>query len=491
MEYALQKSNEKERFDADISLKESIFKGNKWHLIVYKSKNKYPKLYSEILGPVKDEKTMSIYVETLSKLIEKWRPITKNHTDFIKEELLKSIYYYIKLELCFNENNQSNLLKKIKENNFYIDKFNTFIEDDLNIIKSSIFIDIQILEYLKQTLTISNDLLSNQVIRCIIMCTNYDLIRKGDKSIIETKLSTTKVTGYQNILYEVKNRRTTFKKNSHLKRKYSIKTSFFASLLALTVGAGTFVDVKIHEGLKNASITHTYKTKVETFTSLGGYTEEEKYMPKYDEASSILKSYSETFETEEGLVRTVEYYQIYDFNTTNELEKYYTLDLSLLKPYYKDVVESDGNDQSYIEIEKITQDLNDVEDEIDYDGYIGMSILLILVTALILILPCLAEVFTIMASYNRYLLEKEISKKYKKILYNTLMQARNLLEQNGLTLDEALRRCDEIIGTDSLDDLSSEYKQIIERYKEIRKEHTDLENLLKQRDLKRILRKRK
>ena len=309
--------------------------------------------------------------------------------------------------------------------------------------------------------------------------TNYDLIRKGDKSIIETKLSTTKVTGYQNILYEVKNRRTTFKKNSHLKRKYSIKTSFFASLLALTVGAGTFVDVKIHEGLKNASITHTYKTK------------EEKYMPKYDEASSILKSYSETFETEEGLVRTVEYYQIYDFNTTDELEKYYTLDLNLLKPYYKDVVESDGNNQSYIEIEKITQDLNDVEDEIDYDGYIGMSILLVLVTAVILILPCLAEVFTIMASYNRYLLEKEISKKYKKILYNTLMQARNLLEQNGLTLDEALRRCDEIIGTDSLDDLSSEYKQIIERYKEIRKEHTDLENLLEQRDLKRILRKRK
>ena len=106
-------------------------------------------------------------------------------------------------------------------------------------------------------------------------------------------------------------------------------------------------------------------------------------------------------------------------------------------------------------------------------------------------MPGIPECNKLINTFREYLIDKEICKNSKEHLSNALIQAHLLLEQNGLTLDEALRRCDEIIGSDSLDELSDEYKQIIERYKEIRKTHTDLESLLKEKGLKRLLRKRK
>ena len=480
-----------QRYDANISLKDKLFKGEYWHLKVYVNKSKMPELYSTIIGPVVDEKSLSKYIQKLEELIDKWNSITKQYSDFVKEELLKSIYYYIKLEICFSENNQSKLLKKIKESKFEEHTFSMLIKEDLKTIKSLTFIEPEMLQYLERTAMLCTDILDDNLIRSIIMCMDYDLIRKGSKSLLESKLSAIEISDYHDSLYNVRNKRVTHKTYSDWKRRDSLKTSFFASLLALTIGAGVFVDAKISAGIKEASVTKTYKTKIETFTSLGGYTEEEKYSPRYDKQSSLLKMYSEAFESEEGLVRTVDYYQISDFDTTDELEKYYTLDLSLLSPYYTEVIKADENGQGYIEIEKTTQDLTESVDEVDYDGYIGMSLLIVLLTAVILLLPGIPECNKLINTFREYLIDKEICKNSKEHLSNALIQAHLLLEQNGLTLDEALRRCDEIIGSDSLDELSDEYKQIIERYKEIRKTHTDLESLLKEKGLKRLLRKRK
>jgi len=480
-----------QRYDANISLKDKLFKGEDWHLKVYVNKSKMPELYSTILGPVLDEKSLSKYIQKLEELIDKWNSITKQYSDFVKEELLKAIYYYIKLELCFSENNKSKLLKKIKESKFEEYTFSMLIKDDLKTIKSYTFIEPEMLEYLERTAMLCTDILDDNLIRSIIMCMDYDLIRKGSKSLLESKLSAIEISDYHDSLYNVRNKRVTHKTYSDWKRKDSVKTSFFASLLALTIGAGVFVDAKISVGIKEASVTKTYKTKIETFTSLGGYTEEEKYYPRYDTQTSILKVYSEPFESEEGLVRKVDYYQIYNFATTEELEKYYALDLSLLSPYYTETVKVTENGQSYMEIEKITQDLTESVDEVDYNGYISLSILIVILTALILLIPGIPECNKLINTFREYLIDKEICKNSKEHLSNALIQAQLLLEQNGLTLNEALRRCDEIIGSDSLDELSDEYKQIIERYKEIRKKHTDLESLLKERDLKRVLRKRK
>lgn len=480
-----------QRYDANISLKDKLFKGEDWHLKVYVNKSKMPELYSTILGPVRDEKSLSKYIQKLEELIDKWNSITKQYSDFIKEELLKSIYYYIKLELCFSENNQSRLLKKIKESKFEEYTFSMLVKEDLKTIKLYTFIEPEMLKYLERTVMLSTDILDDNLIRSIIMCMDYDLIRKGSKSLLESKLSTIEISDYHNSNYNVRNQRATHKTYSHWKRKDSLKTSFFASLLALTVGVGVFVDAKSIKNIKEDSTVKTYKTKIETFTSLGGYTEEEKYFPRYDKQSSVLKVYSEATQSEEGLVRTVDYYQISDFDTTDELEKYYTLDLSLLSPYYTETVKVTENGQSYIEIERATQDLTESVDEIDYDGYIGMSIFICLMTAVMLLLPGVPETLKLIDTFRNYLIDKELCKKSKEHLSNALIQAQLLLEQNGLTLNEALRRCDEIIGSDSLDELSDEYKQIIERYKEIRKTHTDLESLLKEKGLKRLLRKRK
>lgn len=480
-----------QRYDANISLKDKLFKGEDWHLKVYVNKSKMPELYSTILGPVLDEKSLSKYIQKLEELIDKWNSITKQYSDFVKEELLKAIYYYIKLELCFSENNKSKLLKKIKESKFEEYTFSMLIKDDLKTIKSYTFIEPEMLEYLERTAMLCTDILDDNLIRSIIMCMDYDLIRKGSKSLLESKLSAIEISDYHDSLYNVRNKRVTHKTYSDWKRKDSVKTSFFASLLALTIGAGVFVDAKISVGIKEASVTKTYKTKIETFTSLGGYTEEEKYYPRYDTQTSILKVYSEPFESEEGLVRKVDYYQIYNFATTEELEKYYALDLSLLSPYYTETVKVTENGQSYMEIEKITQDLTESVDEVDYNGYISLSILIVILTALILLIPGISECNKLINTFREYLIDKELCKKSKEHLSNALIQAQLLLEQNGLTLNEALRRCDEIIGSDSLDELSDEYKQIIERYKEIRKTHTDLESLLKEKGLKRLLRKRK
>lgn len=180
----LQKEND--RYDADIILKGKIFKDNYWHLKVYKDKSKTPELYSEVLGPVQDEKTLNHYVEKIEELIHNWINIAPQYSDFIQGEILKAIYQYIKLELCYNENNQSKLLKKIR-GNFYIEAFKNFVKDDINHIKSSTYIEPSLLEYLNQTLKISKNLLDDNLIRTIIMCLDYDLIRKGNTRCLKRR----------------------------------------------------------------------------------------------------------------------------------------------------------------------------------------------------------------------------------------------------------------------------------------------------------------
>lgn len=486
----LQKEND--RYDADIILKGKIFKDNYWHLKVYKDKSKTPMIYSEILGPVQDEKTLARYVSKLEELIHNWINIAPQYSDFIQGEILKAIYQYIKLELCYNENNQSKLLKKVR-GNFYIEVFRNFVKDDINHIKSSTYIELSLLEYLNQTLKISKNLLDDNLIRTIIMCLDYDLIRKGNKSIIERKLSTIELKDYNETKYYINDRRETYKYHLKEKRLDALKSSLLASLLALTVGAGVFVDAKISKGLKKASTRETYKTTIETFTNLGGLTKEEKYAPIYNEqTSSMLRTYSEPYETDDGLFRTVNSYKISDFDTKEDLEKYYNIDFSLLDPNFTQKIKVEDSDtlSSYIEIERTTQDLNDTSNEFNENEYNLKMFLIVIATVLFLLIPGVPEALFLIDRLLQYSCDNDIVKRWEELLCELLTKSQELLEKNGYTLESAMKKCDEIIGSDDYDTLDPKYKKIIEKYKEIRNKHTELEELLQERELKKFLKRK-
>lgn len=486
----LQKEND--RYDADILLKGKIFNNDYWHLKVYKDKSKTPMIYSEQLGNIQDEKTLNRYVSKLEELIHNWINIAPQYSDFVQREILKAIYQYIKLELCYNEDVQSKLLKKVR-GNFYIEVFRNFVKDDINHIKSSTYIEPSLLEYLNQTLKISKNLLDDNLIRTIIMCLDYDLIRKGNKSIIERKLSTIELKDYNETKYYINDRRETYKYHLKEKRLDALKSSLLASLLALTVGAGVFIDVQIPKGLKKLSTKETYKTTIETFTNLGEFNKEEKYAPIYNEqTSSMLRIYSEPYETNDGLFRTVNSYKISNFDINDDLEKYYSIDFSLLEPYYtREVkVEDLNNLSSYIEIERITQDLNDTSSELNEDNYKLKVVLTVIATVLFLLIPGVPETLFLIDRLLEYSSDNDIVKRWEELLCESLTKSQELLEKNGYTLESAIKKCDEIIGTDDFDTLDPKYKKVIEKYKEIRNKHTELEDLLQERELKKLLKRK-
>lgn len=87
--------------------------------------------------------------------------------------------------------------------------------------------------------------------------------------------------------------------------------------------------------------------------------------------------------------------------------------------------------------------------------------------------------------------KKQLCISAKQELIRRLKQANILLETNNYTLNEALKLCDEIAYNTDYETLNPKYKEIIYEYKKIRSEHTDLEQLLKEKELKKILKYQK
>ena len=147
-------------------------------LVVYRNIYKRPEL---------DSNELSEKVEFIKHFIANWENlIVKNNMDeFLQNEFLKVVYDTIKLELITNIYN-SELLEFIINHDFKLRMFRNMIKEDITEIKSSTFANLEFIDYLTRALEVK-DILSNEVIRIIIMCNDYEKIREGNSIYLDNQ----------------------------------------------------------------------------------------------------------------------------------------------------------------------------------------------------------------------------------------------------------------------------------------------------------------
>lgn len=462
-----------------------------WYLCIYKDKYKLPKLVGDydLSEKEKVDKSIDLLIKVIEKNLE-----TFSKDEFVKNEFLKVVYEHIKIEICHSLNRTSKLLEVSKEYGLDIE---SLVRKDIENIKCSTYVDSEMLEYFKRTLKIHDNILNPNVIKSIVMCTNYELIRKGNKAILDNSYQSLKETNYEDLKENIKTQNKIVKKRLKEKRKDFIRTSLIGTLMVLTIGASILGFKPISNiASYNAGTIITYKTTTESYTSLGNFNETEEYMDLSIESPKVtLTIYGEPYEVNGELLRKIEKYNVKDFETTSDLEKYYNIDFDslLIEPFFTNTqkLEEDDSLEKYIEVSRITQDKESPNEEQNKRYYVEILIVLCLALVGIAFIPLGIEYIKLRRSLEFLDVSKTLynDETYKLILL--INKCKKILEENGYTLSDAIKLCDEIVGRDSYDDLGDEYKKTIETYKKIRDEHSELIELLKTSDYQNIKIKKK
>lgn len=487
----IEESKERGRYNHSFYLRNPEDPLYNWYLCVYKDKCKLPKLvcHNNLSKKEKVDKSIDLLIKVIERNLE-----TFSKDEFVKNEFLKVVYEHIKIEICHSLDRTSKLLDVSKEYGLDIE---SLVRKDIEEIKASTYVDSEMLEYFKRTLKLHDNILNPDVIKSIVMCTNYDLVRKGNKVILENYYQNLKETDYKDLKENIKTQNKIVKKRLKEKRRDFIRTSLIGTLMVLTIGASILGFKPISNiASHNAGTIITYKTTTESYTSLGNFNETEEYMDLSIESPKVtLTIYGEPYEVNGELLRKIEKYNVKDFETPSDLENYYNIDFDslLIEPFFTDTKKLEENAplEKYIEVSRIIQDKDSPNEEQNKRYYAEILIMLILLLIIITLIPLSVEYFKLRRSLEFLDISKTLynDETYKLILL--INKCKQILEENGYTLSDAIKLCDEIVGRDSYDDLSDEYKRTIETYKKIRDEHSELIELLKEDDYQNIKIKKK
>lgn len=421
-------------------------------LYVYKDLSKRPKI--DGIGFKKDIFFLKHFIKYWSSLVAK-----NNLDDYLQNELLKVIYDNIKQELITNID-KSELLDYIIEQNFKLENFKTMIKEDIKVINSSTYGNIELINYLNRTLEIK-DILSKEVIRTIIMCQNYDLIRDGNRAYLEeenkrikSNLDNTKLT-IKNDLLKTKN------KIKKLRRSINSKLLGGVLVLTLLISMLTGGSLLIKGGIDNG---HTkYLTTYTTYSSVNDTIEETTYEPFLSEESTTMTIYSEPYLIDGRLFRDIKIYELDNLTEENDIDNILNIEFNVpIKPTEGKTVELQEDDikEEYRIVTKMSQDETNVKKEsVSFKKYF-------LVIGGALSIPILMSIVfggKIFFDEKKYV--KELNDKLKEEIYNwqyIYNQLIRQLESNDPILSKEKILIQEIIGYENPDDLENKYKLIIE-----------------------------
>lgn len=489
MEYAIEYPKEEKikRRDERIWLSNSYFymkyvngQLREWSLEVSKDERKRPTLENDddfFDNFLNDEKCLKKHIEYIITFLSHYDELCQQNKmdEFIQDEFLKVVYDHIKLELVYNRY-ESKLLNFIIENNFKINEFNNMVKRDIEEINRSTYGNLTFIEYLNTSIKL-NDLLSREVIRNIVMCTNYDLIKNTSKNRLKTNSKKTR-NALDKIRASLKTTLTYTKdeirENRKKYKRAIIKRNIAISLILCTIlGTGCVVKKQTDNYIETET-PPKFKTTYTTYSNISNTSVTEDYSEKINDYSPILKIYSKAYQENGVLYRDITTYKVEDFIDTSDLEKYYNYDFSIVKPTDIDskvVVKSDEPKEEYREVLKIYQDKTDAihnMSKLEYMFY------LIIPTIFISAIPVYMEAFYISIVNERIY---EINRK----CYPSFVEAQRLItklkesgEDIGKFLKESVLLCDELIGSEDISSLSEECQSLIKEYENFRNEHAEL-----------------
>lgn len=216
-------------------------------------------------------------VKLILLYFDNWPYIVSNNnlSEYDQHELIRAIYECIKLEIAFNPKRTSQILNYICMYHFKTKEFIELIENDINEINGLSFANIEFIRLLKENIKSSNSLLNSSVILSIIMCSDFNLIKRGNLEILESykqRLNYEIIRSNEeaNKIVKLKlNLKSIMKKTNILETKKKI----CSGLLALTLlGSSGALASKII-----ASEKSTYAIETQIFTSLGKESNEINY----------------------------------------------------------------------------------------------------------------------------------------------------------------------------------------------------------------------
>jgi len=459
-------------------------------LVVYRNIYKRPEL---------DSNELSEKVEFIKHFIANWENlIVKNNMDeFLQNEFLKVVYDTIKLELITTIYN-SELLEFIINHDFKLRMFRNMIKEDITEIKSSTFANLEFIDYLTRALEVK-DILSNEVIRIIIMCNDYEKIREGNSIYLDNQNKKLN-SELSNVKTRVKREITHIKDNIRELRKklikQLIKRTIVPSILAFIILLGGVGIKYAIDNMVQDNAVEKFNTTYTTYSSIGSKEEETKYEEVLLEDSVIMTIYNKPYLVDGSLFRTVKTYEIDGFDEAS-LEEYFSIDFSNIpiKPLKEETIELTSSDtlEEYREVTLTTQDKEDVEKTIkelklsDYAFGIGGALFVPISLAILFsIKTCSFDTKEINKTKEQ--LEKEI-----EIWKRELNKLIKDLESMYPKIFESSKICEEIVGYEDFSELKEKYKQVIEESNRINEEQAfllaDLESEIANKLIKKYKRK--
>lgn len=450
-----------------------------WNLTVFKEISKRPKLtndyqcYKSSLAVDDVEahiKFILIFIENYQRLIKE-----NGMDEFLQGEFLKVVYDYIKIELAYN-GTSSRILNYIIENNFNKEVFISMVRDDIEEINKSSFVDIEFLKYLHMSIKV-HDLLSPQVIRNIVMCADYELIKEASKNTLEhnkanvsTNLSRIRIRLRNEIAYKkegIKDKRKIV--NQLLFKRTIVSFALIATIAGITFGAKSMVDDFVE-----TNVPPKFKTTYTTYSNVASPSVEEIYSEVIRDNNATLKIYSEAYLENGILYRDIKMYDVEGFTDTSVLDKYFSYDFSIIKPIDIDnkvKVKENEMTEEYRELTIVTQDKEDVIHSMSTLDYI---VFLMLTMSFLGCVPVTTEAIFIKKSNKIY---KKKNEDYELLVEEARQKVQELngdIDKIGKFLKESITLCDEMIGKEDLEELTEEEKELIKQYESIRKDYSEL-----------------
>jgi len=431
----------------------------------------------------------------------KWLTMSINRKEYTKEEreiINNLIYQYLKLEVLYKKNESSQILESIKLDNELLEYVKDTLKKEIQEIIKSSFADPELITHLERTLEMKNTILDEEVIRSIVRCSNPLLVREINKKLI--KISKEKIKFQLSKLKFHFSKIGDYYKNFmtnlwSLRFKQGLLT-LNAMWLLLVTSAFLTAGVKIPSILKNGGSIE-YKATIESISSLGQTETTEKYL-EIDTPSRILEIYSETYESDGLYYKDVETYDISSFETTSDLEKYFSIDLEFLglEPISTDTVPKGNlNDEEYRVLKDITLDLND-ERKFDtktdkilrgvLEAY--WYILLIGVAVKMPFMP-LHQFTNVLRKLSELKSKKSDFEERKAIYLEVIEEIEQSLKTNNIELGDIIKMYEETQALARVDSLTPEEINLIKECEDLKGETENMSSSISYKKLKKLLEK--
>ncbi len=405
---------------------------------------------------------------------------SKQYTKEDKKQIMKMIYNYLCLEVLYERKRKSillaniTLLKNLEELKEYITQE---LKNELKEIKTSTYGNLELIKYLDMLINLKGTILDEEVIRTIMKCNKPELVQRINQELISKnkKQIESQQKDVRNINYDLSIDYKAYKQTSWEK---TLNEIFLTAHIILFCGSTTlslFTANEIQKFVAKGG-PKEYKTKIESISSLGEETHIEDYISQ-SFPTKTLEKYSKTYIEEGKQYKKLEIYDISNFETTEEIEKYFTIDVEFLglKPIETKTIDAkDLEKDEYQVFRNATKNLEDYkmsrtpEDE-------GTRLFLKIVLYILLLVSVtripgmpIQEIIKIIdkiiaqEAINNTIKEKE--DKLKEII----KQLEELLNSNNIKLNEINEYFEEMRLMSNDKKLTPEEQEILDTYNSLK-----------------------